>query len=285
MMRGIPKISVVCLGLVLAGCSRLNPFTDHTVLARVGEKELLVMDLGPAFASDLTPQDSIKLLESYVDMWVKKQLKVQEAERLFSASSADIEQMVEDYRNSLLSHKLDQYYVDNLLDTAFTAKEITDYYNEHKADFVLDRMIVKGSIVELPAVYRQRQKLKDLMGGSGEKEQDFVDMCQKNDFQLSEFTEWTDYGDFISHLPVEKMRDRKDPIPVGQVQEISYGDQVYLVYVSECRKAGDTIPMERVKEVVKRVIFNQRRQEIVRNYEDSIYRSALENHVAEININ
>lgn len=72
--------------------------------------------------------------------------------------------MVEEYRQALLIRKLNQLYVDRSIDTTFTDDEITAYYNAHKADFRLDRTLVKGRIVQFGEGYRQARKLKELMG-------------------------------------------------------------------------------------------------------------------------
>ena len=82
--------------------------------------------------------------------------------------------MVEEYRQALLIRKLDQHYVDRSIDTVFTDEEITAYYNAHKADFRLDRPIVRGRIVRLGLHYRQASKLKALMGSkTAVQQQDF----------------------------------------------------------------------------------------------------------------
>jgi len=48
-------------------------------------------------------------MRKYIDRWVVKQLKLKEAEVLFSSSADDIDRMVEEYRQALLIRKLDQY--------------------------------------------------------------------------------------------------------------------------------------------------------------------------------
>lgn len=90
----------------------------------------------------------------YVRKWIGKQLKLSEAEQLFSASADDIEAKVEAYRQSLLIRKLDQFYVDERIDTTFTEEDIAAYYNAHKAEFKLDRPLVKGRIVRFPVNHR-----------------------------------------------------------------------------------------------------------------------------------
>ena len=98
---------------VVAGfvsCKRFpNPFANQKVLAEVGGEKLYLHDIAPIFTPDMTAEDSIKIQKSYVDQWVKKQLKIQEAEEMFRSSQEDIDRMVEEYRNSLMTHKVAQY--------------------------------------------------------------------------------------------------------------------------------------------------------------------------------
>lgn len=221
-----------------------------------------------------------------MDTWVKKQLKVNEAERLLRDQQQEIDQMVEDYRNSLLNFKLDQYCVDNKLDTTFSMTDIEAYYQKNRADFVLDRAIVKGVIVKLPDTYRQKGKLKELMQSKRDVDrQDFIDMCLKNNFELTEFNSWVDFNEFLSQLPTVKGR-KYDSMPTDRgVQEMADADNKYYIQITESRGIGDQSPVERVRNVIDRVLFNQRKQEIIRSYEDSIYRAAIQDNRIVININ
>lgn len=283
-MRKTFKIILLLAVVATTACRQLNPFSEGEVIARVGDKRLYLSDVAVLHQDGLTPQDSLMILESYVDQWVRTQLKVQEAERLFSANSSDIDAMVEDYRNSLLSHRLDQYYVDNRLDTLYTEEEINAYYEEHKADFVLDRPIVKGVIVKLPSRYNQQANLKTLMAGTGDRYHDFLDISTKNNFQVTEFDTWTDFGDFISSLPASRTQNYEDLLRQNGVQEMRDGNDVYFFLIRESLAVGDISPLERVEEMIKRIIFVQRRQEVIRAYEDSIYSAGMNDKLVEIKI-
>ena len=68
----------------------------------MGDSKLFAYDVSTIFTPGLSAEDSLKLLESYVDQWVKKQLKIEEAERMFEESQEDIDRLVQEYRNSLL---------------------------------------------------------------------------------------------------------------------------------------------------------------------------------------
>lgn len=164
-MKFVPKILLVAVLLTAYSCKRFpNPFAEHnTILAEVENKKLYLHDVSPIFTPNMTSEDSLKILRSYVDQWVKKQLKIKEAERMLEESQKDIDQMVQEYRNSLLTHKVDQFYVDKNIDTLFTDTQIADYYNQNKADFILDKTLVKARIVRIPRSYDKKKTIEELM--------------------------------------------------------------------------------------------------------------------------
>ncbi len=278
------RITVICVCAALAGvsCRQINTLFEEETIARVGDEKLYLSDIQTIFTPGLTPQDSMKLLDRYVDGWVKRQLKIQKAVELFPEDAPDIERMVEDYRSSLLSFKLDQHYVDAQIDTAMTAEDVKAYYNAHLADFKLDRAIVKGVIVKLPGNHRQRTQIKTLMAAKGEKYQDFLDLSRKNGFEVKEVTAWTDFSDFLNMLPTTKLRDYDGMLATAGVQEMKDGADLYYVLITEHLDAGDTSPVERVDETIRRVLFNQRRQEIIRNYEKELYDGAVASETVEV---
>lgn len=279
----ITTLITLCVSL-LWSCDRLKLFSsDGEVIARVGDKELYLKDVTPIFTAGITPQDSIKLLESYVDVWVKRQLKTMEAEKLFRESGEDIDKMVADYRNSLLNNRLDMLYVDNRIDTLYTYEEITGYYNDHKADFTLDRTIVKGRIAKLHGNLRQRNKVKELINTTGDKYKDFMELSRKNKIEVKEFDQWTNWSDFVANLPSVAGANEKDLLS-GGVKELKDGDDMYYIYVSDVRRSGESNPQERVTDVIKRVLYNQRRQELIRHYEDSLYKEAVAGGVIDIKV-
>lgn len=283
-MTRLFKIIAITFLFAAAGCNRLDPLAENKDIAKVGDKVLTESDVKSLFTAEMTAEDSARLLESYVDMWVKTQLKVQEAEKMFESGRGDIDKLVDEYRNSLLSHRIDQHYVDMKLDTIYTDEAVAQYYAEHKSDFILDRAIVKGRILRMPDNFRQKKKLKELMSGSGEKYRDFVSTAEKNRLELTEFDTWIDFSDFLSHLPVSRQRSYDDMLAKKEVQELTDGDNVYYVYITESLKQGDIAPQERVEDLIKRVIYNHRKQEVIRWYEDSIYNAALHSEAIEIRL-
>lgn len=268
--------------LFITACGE-SPFAEKpNVVAKVGDKVLTLDKVTSLPVGGLTPEDSAKMAESYVTAWVKAQLKIQEAEKMLELNGTDIDSLVDAYRSSLLSNKLEQHYIAQKLDTVYTDEAIAAYYAEHKGDFTLDRAIVKGRIVRMPDTFRQKKKIKELVTGDGDKHLDLVSMVEKNRLELTEFDKWTDLSEFLTYTPATKRRTHEEILAKKDVQEMTDGTDTYYIYISESRKEGDTAPLERVGETIKRILYNQRRQEIIRHYEDSMYRAALNDKTVEI---
>jgi len=83
------KIAVAAGVLLLAGCRELpRYFAGDTTIARAGGKDLRLGDVRSVVPQGLSGDDSAAFMKVYIDRWVLKQLKLQEAETLFSSSRA-----------------------------------------------------------------------------------------------------------------------------------------------------------------------------------------------------
>lgn len=266
--------------LLFTACQELPAYlAGDTTLARAGGKVLHRRDVQAVVPEGLAGEDSVALVEAYVDRWVRKQLKLQEAEVLFSSSEADIAKMVEEYRQALLIRKLEQHYVDTGVDTTFTDDEIAAYYDSHKSDFRLDKPVVKGRIVRFDADFRQARRLKELMGSNAETDRrDFAALCMKNDdVTMTDLTEhWVDFSEFLSYLPALRSQNYDSMLASTAVQEMRDDRSHFYLKLDAVRREGETIPLERLRATIRRILFNQRQGEMIRRHEEELYRRSLE---------
>ncbi len=280
------RIAALLILVALSGCKRFpNPFEGERVLARAGKETLRQMDLEKVLPVGIAGSDSVKWVENYVDRWVRDNLKLEEATQLFGDNAAD-EELVRAYRNSLLTRRLDEHFLKRSAgDSLYTEQNLLDYYDEHKGDFVLDRSIVKGRVVAFPEGFRQKARLRELFSSwSGDGADEVRAMAQKNAFLVREVTGWTEYSQFLSLLPTRRNETYDDLLRRTGLQEMTDDDTVYWFVISERRTSGETTPYEMVSEIVRQSVATRRRAEIIRACEDSLYRSALMEKKATINL-
>ncbi len=264
--------------LLLTGCRELPAyFSPDRTVARVGSTKLHRSDLKNAVPQGVTGEDSIALTKIYIDRWVRKQIKLQEAEKVFEASVADIDRKVEEYRQTLLIHRLDEHLIDRELDTVFTSEQIAAYYDVHKGEFKLDRPLVKGRIVRFQTGYRQALQLRALMQGHREtQQQDFTDICLKNDFAVTDFGDkWVDFSEFLSHLPSLRTENYDSVLGTTDVQEMHDSRSHYYFQIHDVRRAGESIPLERIAPTIRRILYKQRQEAIIHKFEERIYEEAV----------
>ena len=284
-MRILSKIVILFVTAMAVACQELpNYFVDDNTVARVGRKELKLSDLEQVVPQSLSGADSVNFVGAYIDRWIVKQLKLEESELIFSASASDIERKVEEYRQSLLIRKIEQYYIDNEPRTIITDADIEEYYNAHKSEFRLDKTYVKGRVVALDEKYRQREKLYDMMRSpKAERQKDFTDICIKNNFVLKEFTEWSEWSDFLAMLPTSRSRNYDSFLSKrGDVQKMSADGVVYYFQIKEVLSKGDIQPLELARETIARVLSTQRQSEAIKGREEIIKEQALTNGHARI---
>lgn len=268
------------VALSLAACQELpNYFAGDTALARVGRTELDRREAVSVVPAGVSGEDSVAFVNLYIDRWIRKQLKLREAEEMFSESAEDIDRQVEEYRQALLIRKLDRYYVEHGIDTVITDAEIKAYYDAHRADFRLDRTLVKGCVVCFDEGSRQAKRLLELMGSpSSERQQDFRDLCAKNNFELSDFTTtWVDYPEFLNCLPTLRSQNYDAALDVRRVQQMRDGRHHYYYRIDAVLRKGDPSPLERVRSDIRRILFNQRQNEVIREHEQALYDAAAAN--------
>lgn len=278
-MRQIVNISLLVLVISMVSCRELPDYlVSSNTLARVGRNELTTTEVKQAIPSNLKGEDSVVFAKHYIDKWLVRQLKIEEADELFSTSVNDIEKMVEDYRQTLLTSKVDQYYVDKLMNNELSDDDIANYYNTHKSDFTLDRTLVKGRILCFDGSYRQSKRLKEQMRKATSSPTDaktFSDVCEKNGFVLTDYSSaWVNFSDFLANLPTTRSQDYHPLLDKLGIQEMEANDtRYYFDFTSVCRK-GNVAPLEFVSENIRRILLTQRRSEIIKAHEEEIIKRA-----------
>ena len=166
------------------------------------------------------------------------------------------------------------------------ADQIRQYYEAHKSDFVLDKTLIKARIVRLPERHPQQKQVEELLRSPrAESLQDLTELCVKNDFELIEMDRWTDMATLLLQLPTDRTQSYDYLLDASKIHEFEANSYLFYVRVVAVRKAGDYAPMESVTEVIRRVLFNQRKESIVRAHEDSLYKQAYEKKEIIVNIN
>ena len=264
---------IVCL-LTVVSCDFSKKDEKSRKIAEAGGQILWESDVKGIFSPNQTREDSLGLLNTFANNWVRKQLLAAVAERQLSTEQKNVAQELEDYRLSLLIYRYEKVYMEQRMNTDISEEEIEKFYRDYSENFVAENPLVKALYIkirkDLPEVthilrvYRLREpenmmELASLCEGAAERFTDFNEEWIEFNRLLRELPEG-DYNAALTQKYIESQDDR----------------YVYLLYLYEVIMPGSNTPLEYEKENIRSIILNKRRQEIIRLLENSIYNEALD---------
>ena len=281
-MRKLLYIFSSMLVMLTSACSEAEKKSDSklddSVIAVVDGVQLRIEDVMRDMPTGITATDSTTFMRMYVENWVLNRLKIKRAEEVLS-SSDDIERLVEGYRQSLIMRQLDQYYIDKMLETEITDKQISAYYRAHSAAFKLDHNVVQGVVVKVPKGFRNTSTLQTAITNSAKDGnwQELDAMAEKHSLSVINMTsQWVSYSDFLSNLPTERSRTYNDLITKTSVQQMTTDDAVFYFIITNRALKGELAPLASVESDIRRRLYAERCDEIVAEYETELKRESIE---------
>lgn len=277
-MRFLRYIPILLAFTVLFSCREASSFFGYNAVVKVGDKSLRTEEIASAMPKGLKGDDSVSYVEQYIDRWVIRQLKLQEAELIFSSSEADIDRMVEEYRQSLLIRKIEQYYLDRDIDFQITDSDIEEYYNANKSEFRLSHTVVKGYIVNIPSRYRRKDWVLSMLRGAhqmdSERFREVEQVCKKNNFKVIGYDQWVDFSEFLGYLPILRSADHRDMLRQRNLQRIDHNSVIYAFRITDYLEAGDFMPLFMAKDKIVTILAKRREGEVIRNNEQRMVSNA-----------
>jgi hypothetical protein len=257
-------------------CTHLETRSREIPLAQVFEMNLYPSDIRDIFPRNVSREDSILILQNYVDKWVKKQLILQKAELNLTEEQKNVRQQIEEYRSSLLIYKYEQSLILQKLDTLISDEEIEAYYTENPSNFNLDRHIVKALFIKLPMDAPELWRVRQM--SRSDREEDFKELesyCYQYGAKYDYFDDdWTPFTTITRSLPNE-IRNPDSFLRWNRYIEQQDSAFRYMVNLREYNLAGTVAPLPYVEQKIRSIILNKRKVQFIRDLENNIYKDAL----------
>ncbi|HYD92808.1 MAG TPA: hypothetical protein VEA37_15135, partial [Flavobacterium sp.] len=136
-----------CTAIVgLYSCDRLGlnlSQKEGQAVARVNDRYLYNSDLQSLIIDEVASNDSIQIVNAYINNWIRQNLILEKAKDVLSDSDLkETDEKVEDYRQSLITFIYERKLIAEGMDTVVNDQELRDYYNEFTGNFLLQNDIV-----------------------------------------------------------------------------------------------------------------------------------------------
>ena len=267
------KILIFLIFLMLTvACFNGN---NQRVIASVNEKDLLLSEVikeMPEFT-----KDSSFFIDSYINIWVRKQLMIYHAEINLSSGLTDYEKQIQEYRESLLIYAYQQELINQNFDTTITSQEILEYYNRYREEFKLVKNIFIGRYI---VVDKSAPSLKDLSkwykSDNEESVEKLVDYCQQfaKEYYLSD-SSWQYFSNINDRLP---NLISEEEYFLQHTKGVWFEDEIYryYIYIKDYQIKGSVSPLDMEMEKIRNVLLNKKKIQYLKQLEDELYQNALD---------
>ena len=271
--------------LALFACGRSeNP--GEPVIARAYDQQLLWSDLRRGIPVSATPEDSAARAQGMIDGWLREQVVIHQAEKNLNAADKDFESRMRDYRNSLIIYAYERALIEQKLDTAIGEAEIARYYAENTKNFEL-----KDNIVRVRWFKTRESDRRTL----ARIEQWFHSTEAKDRHELEVWLaahaaevhdsgqDWWLFKDLVAATPIQA------PNPVDYLADrprhqvvLKDSSGTYFIDILEHRLQESVSPLDMVRDEIRAVLLNQRKQLLIQRMRDDLYREAREKKEVEV---
>jgi len=285
------RVFGVLICLFLSGCELIkmkvnssDADADRPAAARANDSYLYKDELVGIIAPGTPAQDSARLVEAYINSWIRKQLLIQEASRKIDINEAQVERKILDYRYSIIAYEYQTYYIKQNLDTAVSNPEIEKYYKGNIDNFILKQNIVQGTFIKIPKNAPRTGKIKELIFSTREKdENELKSYCLSFSvaYHISG-SNWVVFDELVKNSPLAEIPNKIQFLKSNPYFETSDDNYLYFLKIGQYRISDNISPLAFVRDDIRNIILNKRKVELAKQLEDEVYKYALDQHEFEI---
>ncbi len=268
--------SFLFLTIFISSCNKSGYNNNDQVLARVNDSYLYVSEIGNLIPSGTNTTDSVTLIRSYVDNWIKSQLLIFQAEKNLTDDQKDFSRQLRDYRNSLIVFKYETDLINQNLDTVVKEREIEEYYYKNQKNFQLKDNIVQAIYVKVKTDSPKKWKILQYAKSERQRDRDSLEViCMQyaDDYQIID-NDWITFNDLTDRLPIE-VYNEESYLRNNKFIQVSEDDFTYLVNILDYRLSESTSPLSQEYKNVKSIILNMRKKLLIKQMQQKIFEEAL----------
>ena len=270
-MKNILSILTICS---IIAC---DSNTSGKVIARAFGNELYDTDIADLISDDASYEDSVFFTKEFINIWVSKQVLLNEAERILDAQEKDKSKELEAYKHDLLSYELINKLVRQEIDTTFSDEELELYYEDNKNEFELTQNIIKLIFYKVPL----NSKNLDLLWSSFRTNDQSIyptllSLSKRGGNYYENGNSWVFFDDILKEIPINTY-NQEHYLNNHKYIRIIEGDFIYFIKINDFKTRSMLSPFVLEKRRIKEILLNKRQQELQRSIESNLLEKAYSN--------
>lgn len=256
------KINPFCIFCLIAigGACHPDKKAGDTPIAEVFDTRLMKSEIAAFIPAGTSPEDSLLMSQSYIRNWITNKLLLNKAIENLSEEEKNIQKQVEDYRTSLLIHRYKQKLISQKLSEEIAEKDIEDYYEKNKFNFVLSTPILKAVYVVIPkSASNIKEVRKWYKSDKAEDTEKLEEYCITNARKYDDFNnKWVELKYLLNLLPGESSV-LENEIRRFSALEKEDDENFYFLKIKEIRLEQTLSPLGYVHDEIVLILKNKKK--------------------------
>lgn len=276
-MKRIINIGVILVFISVVSCKKENVDTDmsKTPVVTVNNETLYKAELDDAVPRNLSAEDSTEVAQSYIKMWINTKLVYNKAKQNI-VNKEEIDQLVEDYRKSLIINSFQEQLIREHFSKAVKDKELEAYYEKNKDKIKLKENIVKGLFLKVPV---DSKELANFQKWYKQTNDAAVENIEKKRLQNAVgyeyfYNDWVSFSSMSENIPLS-IDNEEQFLKTNKNIEVRDSSFVYLLNIKEYKLIGSEAPFDYVKNHLMEIYIEQQRSDYLKQVQDDLYKKAV----------
>ena len=230
---------------LLCACKQTRPIDDADVLVRVKDRVLGREEIQRQIPRSLSSADSLLMAESLAKKWVKDALVYEVALR-------------------------------NLEREERAGGDKLRFYEENQSKFVLDKALIKGLFLKVPADAPGLADVKKWYRSTSESAVEKIEKYSVQNAVIYDYfyDKWVDFDQVMDNIPM-RVTDANAFLKANRYVEMCDSTYCYLLNISDYLPIGRVAPYDYAGPQIIEMLTNQRKVQFLKDFEDELYNDAV----------
>ena len=268
---------LLTLSVSLFACKKAIQTDEPDALVKVNDRILTRNEVESLIPKGTTSADSLLLAESYIKKWVKDELVLKIAQRNLGSDKETIDKLVGAYRRSLLRYRYQEKLIQEKLSDEIQESDVLTYYDTNKEKFVLDKNLIKGLFLKVPADAPNLSEVKTWYKSGNVASLEKIEKYSIQNATIYEyfFDKWVDFDEIRNNIP-NQISNPESFLRTNKTLEVTDSSFCYLLNIRQVLLKGQVEPFEYAEPRIREILINQRKLDFIKEFEEELYNDALD---------
>ena len=268
---------MVCFSVLFFSCQYFKTNPDLS-LARIQDNYFYFDDIKKMFPKNMSQEDSVIYIKNKVFKWAKNHILYEKALiNLDKGEQKELLELVQSYKNDLLSHYYQEKMVKALMDTLISNKAIKDYYDLNKSNFKLNQDLVKGRYLKIK---NDNYNIRDVIKRFKRFNDTDISFLDSISLQFTSFyfndSVWVNKNTFFNKFPEINNNIKTSIIKNSLFYQLEDSLELYLIKINKSIFRNDLAPIEFIRPTLKQVLLNKKKLEFISKFEKDLIDDAIQ---------